>query len=216
MESEKEKEDELKTTIIEAIRPARKGELENLLASNLAAAIFSPPMQKIRLILEAFLLIPDEEKINLVKPEEIFEFEKLYEVCISFINHLKFVRYDNEFVLVPWSFPLEKANEYLKLFLRRVFYCNWKDWDWNEFDKEMKEKPQETFDLYLKALAEYLSSGFAPFSLFKFIENEFIINVMPKALELLRSIFEKYITIETWENTLALFSAKKGESETWK
>lgn len=70
----------------QALRPKR-GELEQLISSELALAVFSNnPLQKIRHVFEAYKLLPPEKRDELFSEEERDEFERLYEVCISFIN----------------------------------------------------------------------------------------------------------------------------------
>jgi hypothetical protein len=61
---------------------------------------------------------------------------------------------------------------------------------------------------YLRMLAEYLCSGYAPLGLVRAVQSEFIVYVMPYASTLLYRIFKRYITKETWETMLSVIGGK--------
>jgi hypothetical protein len=205
---ENEKDQELEETLSQALRPA-KSDFEQLLASNLAAAIFSPPLQKIRMILEAWLLLPEEERINLIPNKgERKNIEMLYEIAISFENVFEIKKpYNYERLgIVPWSFSSDDAFLYLRLFIKR--YWRITIFSPKDFEKMNDEEKETAWYLYLNKLAAFLNSGYASLNLIKMIENEFITTIMPKALELLRLIHTKFISEETWEHTLSIMSGK--------
>ena len=191
----------LQETLAQALRPP-KSDFEQLLASNLAAAIFSPPLQKIRMILEAWLLLPEEERKNLISnEEERKDLERIYEVAISFENVFEVSKphINEKLAIVPWSFSIDDAFLYLRLFVKRY---------WNIIKINLKEEKETAWYLYLNKLAAFLNSGYASLNLIKMIENEFVTTIMPKALELLRLIHTKFISQETWEHTLSIMSGK--------
>jgi hypothetical protein len=217
MENEIDQEDkELEETLSQAIRPAKLSDFEQLLASNLAAAIFSPPLQKIRMVLEGWLLLPEEEAIKLIpNEEERKDLERIYEVAISLENVFEIKKpYNYErLAIVPWSFSLDDAFLYLRLFIKRYWAILPKDFS-KDFEKMNEEEKKVTWYLYLNKLAAFLNSGYASLNLIKMIENEFITTIMPKALELLRLIHTKFISQETWEHTLSIMSGKMKSEKT--
>ena len=241
-EEEFEEEKQLQEALIQAVRPAPRGELESLLAAELATAVFASPLGKIRHVLEAYLLLPSEERKDLFPDEkEREEFYMLYEVCISLMNTIIVQSpYTPEpTAKIPWSFPSNRAHEYLKLFINRVFRLgNNREWqeflrekDFNYWLKKCKRKTkkklrfyvapanlteqqhqEEWMNLYLYNLANALHQGVS-LSLAEMIKNEFITNVMPRILKLLRTIHNQFISSDTWERTLQLIGGGKKPRE---
>jgi len=211
MKEKKEEDEELELTISQALRPEQPSQFEQLLASNLASSIFAQPLEKIRLIFEAWQLLPEEEKEKLIPgKEEREKIRMLYEVCISFMNlyvhhppivfdaHLLF----DEAGVVPWTFHIKEAPKYLGLFINK-YYDIGKKFDFNNFD----------WDNYYIELAKFLNEGMASIKIIKMIISEYITVVMPIALNLLRMIHEKYISPEVWERTLMIMSGKAIKKE---
>jgi hypothetical protein len=207
----KKEEEKLEETLTRALRPAPASQFEQLLASNLATAIFSEPLQKIRLILEGWGLLNEEEKKEIIPdPEERENIKKLYEICISFLNlyvHKPPIVSDSalffsEGATIPWTFYIQEAPKYLGLFINK-YYDIGKKFDFNNFD----------WDNYFIELAKFLNEGMASIKIIRMIISEYITVVMPKALELLRIIHEKYISPEVWEKTLLIVSGKMPKKE---
>jgi hypothetical protein len=213
LRKKKKEEEELELTLSQALRPAQASQFEQLLASNLATAIFSPPLEKIRMIFEAWQLLPDKEKEKIVpEQEEREKIKRLYEVCISFVNlyvHKPPIVYDSvllfdEAGVVPWSFPISEAPKYLELFINKCY----------DIGKPIpKEFDEETLKAYFVDLAKFLNDGMCSMKIIRMIISEYITVVMPKALELLRIIHEKYISPEVWERTLMIMSGKMPKKE---
>ena len=210
-EEKLEEDEELELTISQALRPEQPSQFEQLLASNLASAIFSEPLQKIRLIFEAWELLNDEEKMEIIPdPEERKNIERLYEIAISFINlyiHKPPIVFDaqllfDEAATVPWTFHIQEAPKYLGLFINK-YYDIGKKFDFNNFD----------WDAYYIELAKFLNEGMASIKIIRMIISEYITVVMPIALKLLRMIHERFISPEVWERTLLIVSGKMPKKE---
>jgi hypothetical protein len=217
-EAKSEEDTVLEETLIAAIRAPQRGDLEQILASNLAAAVFAQPLDKIRMILEAFMLLPEEEQQAVAADEEEIQYiKRLYEVAVSLLNVVEleppspYIR--GRFASVPWSFPTTVADCYLRLFINRIWWFAEGE-EWQEFFRKVKsadlntEEGQAVWNRYLRELARWLASGYAALSMVEQVKNEFIIRVMPYASQLLREIFKRYISKETWETMLSVVSGK--------
>jgi hypothetical protein len=55
------------------------------------------------------------------------------------------------------------------------------------------------------------SSGLASLSVVQQVKSEFIIKTMPYASQLLREIFKRYISKETWETMLSVIGGGKAK-----
>lgn len=203
-------DEELKETILAALRAPRRGDLEEILASNLAAAVFAQPIEKIRMIFEAFLLLPEEEQSLIVDDEgEIEKIRQLYEVAISLSNTIV----EGHTGTVPWSFSITEADRYLCHFINRIWQF-WNTEEWQLFFEEVRhadlrsEEGRRIWNAYLRELARFLCSGFAPLSLINQVQSEYIVKVMPYASHILREIFKRYITKETWETMLSIVGGR--------
>jgi hypothetical protein len=220
-EAKSEEDEELEETLIAAVRQPMRGDLEQLLASNLAAAVFAQPLDKVRMIFEGFMLLPPEEQLKIAKDEGEIQFIKdLYEVAVSLSNVVEleppapYIR--GRFASVPWSFPTTVADRYLRPFINRIWWFAEGE-EWQEFFRKVKsadpntEEGQAVWNSYLRELARWLATGYAALSMVQQVKNEFIIRVMPYASQLLREIFKRYITKETWETMLSVVSGGKAK-----
>lgn len=112
--------DEFEGFVYRVLRDRGKGSFEYLLAQHLAAAVVSEPIQKIRLICEAYYMVPD---VNLFDNELV---HVIYSVSLSFLHVME------EPVLkgfkISWGFELneENFNRYINPWFRRVnlFYIS--------------------------------------------------------------------------------------------
>jgi hypothetical protein len=219
----KDVEDEgLEETVVAAIRAPQRGDLEQILASNLAAAVFAQPLDKIRMILEAFMLLPEEEQHSVVADgAEIQYIKEIYEVAVSLSNVIEvepptpYTR--GRYAVIPWSFSVTKADKYLQHFINRIWEFSGEDVGdvfWNRLHKAdlNTEEGERLWNDYLRKLAVFLCSGLATLSLVQQVKSEFIIRMMPYVSDLLREIFKRYITKETWETMLSVIGGKKSKT----
>jgi hypothetical protein len=207
-------EEELDETLAQALRPPQRGDLEQILASNLAAAVFARPIDKIRMIFEAFLLLPGKEQAAIATDEGRQCIKELYEVAVSLSSLVEEPAPPylyGRFASVPWSFPNDQGWRYLRRFMTRVidlsFYLGPEAW--SSLRARMEKNDESAWDTYLNTLTIYLGSGLAPLTVAKMVEAEYCICVMPFASALFRKIFTRFISKETWEKTLTIIGKPK-------
>jgi hypothetical protein len=218
---EEEEDSALEETLVAAIRAPQRGDLEQILASNLAAAVFAQPLDKIRMILEAFMLLPEEEQQAVVAGEEEIQYIKgLYEVAVSLSNIVEleplasYMR--GRYASIPWSFSITQADKYLGLFVNRIWEFAQTE-EWTEFFKQVKaadkntEEGKELWNSYLREFAGFLCSGLASLSVVQQVKSEYIIKTMPYASQLLREIFVRFVTKQTWETMLSVIGGGKAK-----
>jgi len=220
-EAKSEEDTVLEETLVAAIRAPQRGDLEQILASNLAAAVFAQPLDKIRMILEAFMLLPEEEQQAVAADEEEIQYiKRLYEVAVSLSNIVELEpsipRMRGRYASVPWSFSIAQADKYLGLFVNRMWEFAQTE-EWTEFFRQVKaadkntEEGRKLWNTYLCEFAKFLCSGLAPLSVVQQVKSEFIIKTMPYASRLLREIFKRYISKEVWESMLSVVSGGKAK-----
>ena len=170
-----------------------------MLASNLAA-VFAPPLDKIRMILEAYLLLPEEEKCAVASEWEDNYIRLAYEVAVSLSNTIELEPptpyHRGRYASVPWSFSINEADRYLEPFISRIWEFREGD-DWSEFFDQVKKvdlqtkEGREVWRLYLRELARYLACGWSPLALVQQVKTEFIVRAMPFVSTLFREIFRR-------------------------
>jgi hypothetical protein len=220
-EDEEGKEvEELQETVAAAVRAPQRGDLEQILASSLAAAVFAPPLDKIRMVLEAFMLLPEEDQLKVAAEEgELQYIKELHEVAVSLSSVVELEPptplMRGRFASIPWSFPIDRADRYLGHFVNRIWWFLEGPWGTEEWERLLNKlrgadrnspEGQAIWRTYLQELARWLGSGWAPLSNVEQFKNEFIVRVMPYASRLLREIFTNYISRETWEAMLSIVS----------
>lgn len=203
-------EDEaLNVTLGEAVRAPAKSEFEQLIASKLALAIMaSDRLQTIAHVLEACSLLPPETVQQLFTCEERENFDRLYKVCISLLNTVELpasIPYvTGRYAVVAWCFTCEDAPYYLS-WLSRV----WRFPDVEQLIERLMSGDNEAWHDYLRALFYFTSSENCPLSLIKQIQSEFIIYCKPIVDDIMRKIFSKVISRETWQQTLTLMRGSR-------
>ncbi|MBS7612464.1 hypothetical protein KEJ27_09770 [Candidatus Bathyarchaeota archaeon] len=217
--AEQQPGDELDLTIAEAVRAPKKGELEQLIASELALAVMSrEPLQKIRHTLEAYLLLPEEVRRELFTEPQRETLQILYECCVSLLHIYEKAGPDGRFAAISWSFPIEAAPRYL-YWIKRGWpipgYENYENIDdfldkarWADREEYKRLKQQ-----YLRALAGYLCSGDSPLGVIMQVKSEFIIHCQPIISETMRVIFTKAISSQTWRETIFIMRGRGGARE---
>lgn len=187
-------------TVLAAVRAPKRGDLESLLTSNLAHATFAKPLDKIRLILETFMLLPAEEQEKIASQEERSRIEKLYKVAVSLSTVISYPAPRGEieaYGSVAWAFPPEQAAEHLD-FVSNIYRVT------EDVDELVSEgKGSKGWRRYLTVLYYALTRNTCPLLFIRMVESEFIVSVMPFALELSRRIFQRFISAQTWTETLS-------------
>jgi len=203
VEEELSERDDLAITLVEAARMPKKGELEQLISSELALAVFSKsPLQKIRHVFEAYFLLSQEDKERLFNEGERVEIERLYEVCISFLNT---VMTTERCAAVCWSFPVDNASNYL-YWVKRVWIASPRELE--ALRKAMRSQDEEernkAWSNYLMWLASILSDGNSPLSFVRSVASEFIVYCQPIIAKIMRTIFTSVISRDAWRETVQL------------
>jgi len=200
--NEEDLKKELQDYIPEITREKRKGDLENLLATELAIATYSAdPLMKIRHIFEAYLLLNEKERFLIIPdPNEQGEVSKLYVVALALLNiTTTHDDYDHDRAVVPLAFAHSEARIYLEPFSTITLDLGGYFSDWGAIYKDFREnKTEKSIRLYFSCLARYLNSGKAFLGHCLIVKNLFIQYAMPKALEMLRAIYTQFISPEMW------------------
>ena len=167
-------DEKLAVALQRAIRGPKLGQFEQLLANELAVAAFNvDPLQKIRHILEAYMMLSDEERAKLLPAEEQGKVEVAYRICVSLLNVVEYPLSEFERLqAVPFDFQEKQAEKYLSM---------------------VSNSPIEAYrSLIADAHPVYVSQ----------FRVRFICSYMPLALQVMRRILEEYISQETWMQTL--------------
>lgn len=203
-------EAELTTATQSALRPSGLGQLESSIATELAIAIFNArPLDKVRHIMEAFLLLPEESRNKITSEGEIPLFRAMHTLSISFLDMQFLVDpWGEKYAMVPFPFAPNIAEYYLNHFIHIIYYSESMSED---LRGRLKRGDPEAKTQYYRWLARELSSNCSVQRCFS-VKNQFIMYAMPKAVNLARTIIEKFITKETWEAALAATLGKGAKS----
>lgn len=162
----------LSMTLQKALRRPKYGQLEHLLANELAVAAFHPdPLQKIRHIFEAYMVLTEAEAQQTFSQEERCKIEKMYNLCISLLNAVEMRMGPERISVVSFGFSEKQAEEYLGLI----------------------GVPPENYEI--------LTEETHPANV-RFVIVMFTKAVMPFAVQVMRRIIENFISPETWTQTL--------------
>ena len=189
------------------VRAKQKGDLENLLATELAQATYSAdPLQKLRHILESYLMLHENDRARVLPdPEERTLTLRLYMTTLGVLNIMPThdsIRADR--AMIPFAFPPDQAY----LFLEECLTFSWDltkyyrgNFDRSYFlDRDSCTRAQ--IQEYYSKLLQFLSSGEAPIGLCLTIKTLFITYALPKALRILREIYTLFISPELWSDVI--------------
>ena len=225
-----EEEDIEKTLVSKAIRPAQLGALDKLVASKLALALVSKPLEKIRHVIEAYMAL-DEEKRSLlnVSVGEDKEYEKIYTVAVALLNARVYrLRKDeweeHDFAEVSWPFSIEEAPYYFSPWLKpnkpRYFYRYAKESMTEEMEKYMNilvEKGVEDDFAWViaRAMAILQRPETSMVVNYLYVLNSFIVYAVPKVEQLMSRIFKYAVDPDIWDHVIKLVSGKyEGKEKT--
>ncbi|KXB08074.1 hypothetical protein AKJ58_00975 [candidate division MSBL1 archaeon SCGC-AAA385D11] len=112
--------EDLEDLVSKAVRPDQRLKAEDLVASELATAILSEPLSKIRHTCEALMLLDESERKSAnITEEEVKESEKIYTLTATLRNAFidKFTdSYGNVIersATIPWPFERKEVEEWL-------------------------------------------------------------------------------------------------------
>ena len=207
-----------KGLISKALRPAERSKLDRLIASKLAAALLSRPLEKICHAIEAYMAL-DEEKKNLINlsEEEEKEINKIYTIVIALLNARKYIRTrdDMEYVEISWPFSEDEVPCYFSpwLKIKKTFWY----WHHEGLNERLKALEDRLVERGLKRdIAKLYSTAYLVLQVpecsflinYLIIVNQFIIYAVPKVEKLMGMIFKYAIDPEVWDYTLSLMGGK--------
>ena len=198
-QTESTEEGELDRLEASALRPS-VSPLQNLLATELATATLSAdPLQKIRHVCEAFLMADLGDAAGVSRAEVL----RIHGLSLAFVN--KVALRDGE-LMVPWPFSINEAGDYLGPF------CGGETWaiPLAGVDVERLASGEEgALAQYFEAL--YAATGTRPChpGLVFELQLRFVAWALPLIVKLMTALFEKYVSGDTWEKTIAGLSGRK-------
>ena len=165
---------------------------EDLIANELASAILSDPLNKIRHIGEAlFLLSEDEKQAAHISNEEKKEVEKIYKLSTTLQNvHINTIEDEYGHVIergavLAWPFSKDEANDWLDFADRKTWrYYETENTDHKEV-KELCDKGEKTKALFLATEKKITIDSY------KRLKTQFIGSYMETANKLLRKIMNQ-------------------------
>jgi len=182
-------------------RAPRRGDVENLLATELAMATNSvDPLLKIRHILEAFMLLTSEEKERIASSFDLDRLKRVYDLTLSLLQITP--THDSVHVdraLIPLPFAPDKGHEYLDFLTIK--------WDLSSYFKKNYKEGN-----YYSRLTTFLTSGEAPLGMCLTVKSLFVANTLPWTLEILRRIFTSFVSPDLWKELTT--SIKTGSRRT--
>jgi hypothetical protein len=136
--------------INQSTRPPATG-TEQLLSNELAIGMLSPPLEKIRHICEAVMVIKEDELEDYKMDGLLKEAKKIHTICIALSNHYETIQWDeynNEMPMVKLAFPFHESQafEYLDEWTRELPY-----------ESYVIEGSQATFSI-MKAKARFMKN----------------------------------------------------------
>lgn len=214
-ESGQDQDKEMDALLVSALRPSSKDALQQLLASELAAAVFAAdPLQKIRHVLEGYMLLNDEQRAQVVPEEaERQELMRMYTVtnALARITETAVPYCYTRMAFIPWTFSGLSPYDYLKPFTN-----TWYIIDKQYFDEGVKERlsagEEWVWRWYLAYFVEWTRSA-APLSICMETRGSFIDYTMPRVITLLRHIHEAFVSSEVWEKTISSMRGGRVKSE---
>jgi hypothetical protein len=181
--------EEVERLAAKTLRPERRISAEDLVASELASAILSEPLAKIRHVCEALMLLDEAERKQAgITEEEAVEAEKLYGLSIAlqntYIHQLQddYGRTVDLYASITWPFPQDEASEWLGWAekLEATYWCR-SDAESDRWDKALKKLGR--FERLYK-----ITRRSATMTTYRTFMTRFEQYAMPKATALMKKI----------------------------
>lgn len=204
--------------VARTIRGSQRLGLEDLLASELASAVLSEPLSKVRHIYEALMLLSEEERKSVgITEEELRETQRLYVMAETLRTTHIFREISDTgqtidlWAMICWSFPVEEAKE-------------WLEWVGDDFRDKVRwyphdghENPNEKYRNlpYHECIYNVLCNEEVIMATFKGLVVRFVNFAMPKATKLMRKIIGR-VSQDTFLATLRILRSKRtGGGSPW-
>lgn len=185
--------EELGDLVGKAVRPDQRLKAEDLVASELATAILSEPLSKIRHICESLMILSDDERKSAGITEEEAEeaLEKIYPLCQTLQNVFvdKFVdKFGNvleKSATISWPFTRREAPEWLR-WMRHSF---WKIYPGDEEYEKILEEAQKLHEEGKEHESLYhVTTERVTIDTVNRVKIQFIDYAMPKSAKLMKKI----------------------------
>jgi hypothetical protein len=195
------------------LRSSERAGLEDLIASELALAMISPPLEKIRHACEALMLLDeDERKRATITGEEVEEAERIYALASTFEN-VFIDRYEDMYgkvversATISWPFAQEEAGKWLGGWADGAS-CKYyvQDGDRSEYDK-IKKISNMLERRYIASRVRVTIDSLNDFKI------RFVAYAMPKAANLLKKII-RLVSPDSFTQALEMFKSRRAPSE---
>jgi len=200
------------------LRPPQRISAEDLIASELANAVLSDPVQKIRHVCEALMFLDESERKQArITDDEVKEAEKLYRLAITFLNVAtdQVIASDGRKIdvaaTIQWPFGEQEAGEWEKWLTPPGVTIQWFGLNENE-GNEIEAAVQKTKSLgernfiYTQGRKLTLDSVFA-------FKTHFTVNAMPTAARLMKKIMA-LISPDSYQRALQIMrGGRRGKSQ---
>jgi len=131
-DGESEYSGELKGLAARTLRAEKRMSNEDLIATELAWAVTSEPLQKIRHAAESVMLLnPNEKRQAHISGEEVEDAGMLHELALDLLGvyvHSLTDKYGvttDLYASIPWSFPRKDASKWLGGWAQDLDCCHW-------------------------------------------------------------------------------------------
>ncbi|MEM3402756.1 MAG: hypothetical protein QXH08_06015 [Candidatus Hadarchaeales archaeon] len=207
MEDENEVE-QLEALAAKTLRPSRMMGLEDLLASELASAVLSDPLNKIRHVCEALMLLDAAEMRAVgIAEEEARESRKIHTLATTLLNAYINREIDfyhkitiDRYAMVPWPFPREQAKE-------------WLDWINNDMEISCFHEPDTETKNYVHSLPFHERIHFCTSHLETSMStyNALVIRFVDYAMPIATRIMKKIVSLVSADSYLQALRVMKGK-----
>lgn len=209
---ENKAQEEMEELAAKAIRPSRMLSIGDLLASELATSVLSEPLGKIRHIVEALMLLTEEEWRSVgITEEEHKEAEKLYALALALQNTYVHQVQDEYghiidlYAAIAWPFPQKEAREWLG-WADKVSVMYW----------SQGARADEKFEEELRAIEDNFEKDYhiatykTTVHTYRTYVTRFAQYAMPKATALMRRIVG-LVSAESYLQALKIMRGKRGK-----
>lgn len=176
-----------------AIRPDQRLKAEDLVASELATAILSEPLAKIRHTIEALMLLDEDERSSAgITEKEVSRAERIYTLAnaikFTFVDKFrtKFGDVIERSATIRWGFDSDEVHDYEE-WLDRVGIR------WYKLSEREEARKHEIMEKEEDRLVEFykLTNGYKiTIESFNEIKIRFIKNAMPEVAKLMKKIIQ--------------------------
>ena len=195
------------------LRPSQRAGLEDLIASELALATVSPPLEKIRHACEALMLLEEGERKRAgITVEEVKEGERIYALASTFQN-VFIDKYEDEYgeviersATISWPFPSREASSWLG-------WADEADCKFYVMDEVQRRRMDEIKKIGDALVRKYEASRERiTIDTLNEFKIRFVVYAMPRAANLLKKII-RLVSPDSFTQALEMFKSRRAPSE---